>query len=197
MISTNFKTYMEHYQDAEKGQLDPKIAGNLPEEFNRAAMEKVREAKTLADRVKAIQAADKGTDKAARYLKAFGWGALAAVGVITVVPAIAYAVTGLILQKDPLNWSRRLSLKPEEQLEVEKKWSTMREEWVKTPLQSPYRLEDTVPLEQSSTATARCRAAMVGLNKLFDSKTSLDSVERLGDNVLENVRLTVVFPQTS
>jgi hypothetical protein len=175
----NQKYYMTHVREAQAGTL--KVSPDkLPEEFCLAAMEKVGEAKRLADRVKEVQKEDKGTDKAARYVRAFFWGALGAVGIVTVVPAIAYAVTGLILHKDPLNWSRRLSVKPEKEL-LEEDWSQMCKNWKANQLINPYSLAPSVSID-SSTTQEDCATIIDNLNALFSS--SLDKVEKISTELL-------------
>lgn len=168
------ETYIEHYnaiaekesgwlQEGENNQTQYK---QLCQEFLALARKNWGKAEDIHERLLTIKENDTARNQIGRFFRALFWGALGGIGVITVVPAVAYGITALIQQKDPLQWSHKLSLKSEEQLKVEKEWDDLRKVSI---LPSPY----DVPCVPSN------RFDVLETNALALNRFNLAGVERV------------------
>lgn len=171
--------YRDHFNMVASEQAT--YAYDLPFEFLGAYNSEISEATELAGRVREIKKSDKGVYKVGRFLRACAWGALGVAGVITIVPALVYAVAAWKVKKDPIQWSHRLSLKPEQQLDLEDRWEKKRKEWKNAPLRSPQDLSKD--RDQDSLAQQVSDDNLARLNRLFSA-----SLEEAAAILLEETR---------
>jgi hypothetical protein len=93
---------------------------------------RINNIETLKGRLKEIQKNDTTFRKTGRFFQAAGWGLVATVGVVTLLPLAGYLIFhATVGDPDKIDdtWKRRFSLTSKKELDVREEWKNMRDRW--------------------------------------------------------------------